>query len=102
MFTGIIEEIGKIEKIEKRGESAILEIACQKVLKDTRIGDSISVNGICLTVTKMDKNSYETDIMPETMKRSSLKDIQKGDLVNLERALKMEERLRRSYCFRAY
>ncbi len=102
MFTGIIEEIGKIEKIEKRGESAILGIACEKVLKDTKIGDSISVNGICLTVTNMSQNSYETDVMPETMKRSSLKDIKKGDLVNLERALKMEERLRRSYRFRTY
>lgn len=102
MFTGIVEEIGKIEKIEKKGESAILVIACHKVLNDTKIGDSISVNGICLTVTNINQNSYETDVMPETMKRSSLKDIRKGDFVNLERALKINERLRGSYCFRTY
>lgn len=102
MFTGIIEEIGKIEKIEKKGNSASLVITCDKVLNGTKIGDSIAVNGICLTVTKISKNGYETDVMPETMKRSSLKDIKKGDSVNLERALKMEERLRRSYRFRTY
>ena len=90
MFTGIIEEIGKIEKIEKKGKSATLVITCDKVSK---IGDSIAVNGICLTVTNINKNNYETDVMPETMKRSSLKDIKKGDAVNLERALKMDERL---------
>ena len=93
MFTGIIEEIGKIEKIEKKGKSATLVITCDKVLNGTKIGDSIAVNGICLTVTNINKNNYETDVMPETMKRSSLKDIKKGDAVNLERALKMDERL---------
>ena len=102
MFTGIIEEVGKIEKIEKKGKSATLTITCHKVLEDTRVGDSIAVNGICLTVTNINKNCYQTDIMPETMRRSSLENIRKGDPVNLERALKAEARLRRAYCFRTY
>ena len=102
MFTGIIEEIGKIKKIEKKGNSAVLSIECKKVLEETKIGDSIAVNGICLTVTKICENTYETDVMPETMKRSSLKDVQKNDYVNLERALKIEDRLRWTHCFRAY
>lgn len=93
MFTGIIEEVGKIEKIEKKGNSASITIKCNKVLEGTKIGDSIAVNGICLTVTNISKNSYETDVMPETMRRSSLDNIKKGDPVNLERALKLEKRL---------
>lgn len=102
MFTGIIEEVGKIKRMEKGGSSAILTIECNKVLEEVKIGDSIAVNGICLTVTNINENSYETDVMPETMKRSSLKDIKKDDYVNLERALKVQERLRRTCCFRTY
>lgn len=102
MFTGIIEEVGKIERIERKVKSAILTIACNKVLEDTKVGDSIAVNGICLTVTNINKNSYETDVMPETMRRSSLENIRKGDSVNLERALKLEERLRWTLRFRTY
>lgn len=102
MFTGIIEEVGKIEKIDQKGKSAKLTITCNKVLEETKIGDSIAVNGICLTVTNINKNGYETDVMPETLRRSSLEKVKKGDLVNLERALKIEQRLRRSYGFRSY
>ncbi len=93
MFTGIIEEVGKIENISILGNSAKLKVNCQNVLEGTKIGDSISLNGICLTVTKIDKNSYETDVMPETMNRSSLKALKKNDYVNLERALKVDGRL---------
>lgn len=102
MFTGIIEEVGKVKSIAKKGKSAILTIACKKVLNGTKIGDSIAVNGICLTVIQIYENAYETDVMPETMKRSSLNNIQKDDYVNLERALKLEDRLRRTHCFRTY
>lgn len=102
MFTGIIEEVGRIKKLEKNGNSAILEIQCSEVLNETKVGDSIAVNGVCLTVTNISKNSYETDIMPETMNRSSLKNIREGALVNLERALKINERFRRTYRFRTY
>ena len=102
MFTGIIEEMGQIERIEKKGNSAGITIKCNKVLEGTKVGDSIAVNGICLTVTNINKNSYETNVMPETMRRSSLENIKKGVPVNLERALKLEERIRRTLCFRTY
>lgn len=102
MFTGIIEEVGKIRKIEKRGNSQTLVIQCKQLLAGTKPGDSIAVNGICLTVTKINQDSYEVDVMPETVKRTSLKEIKKDDEVNLERAIKVEGRLRRAYCFRAY
>lgn len=92
MFTGIIEEIGKVNYIKTTGNSAILSIECEKVLKNTKIGDSIAVNGICLTVTKINENSYETDVMPETMKRSSLRNLRKNDYVNLERAMLVNSR----------
>ncbi len=102
MFTGIIEEVGQIERVEKRGNSASITIKCNKVLEGTKVGDSIAVNGICLTVTNIHKNSYETDVMPETMRRSSLEKIKKGDRINLERALKLEERIRWTHGFRTY
>lgn len=71
-------------------------------MSGTKVGDSISVNGICLTVTKINKNDYETDVMPETISRSSLKSIKKDDYVNLERALKVSSRLRWTYCIRTH
>lgn len=87
MFTGIIEEIGVVESIQKQGISASIQISCQKVLQGTRTGDSIAVNGICLTVTKIDKNGFWADVMTETMRRSSLSKIRAKDPVNLERAV---------------
>ena len=87
MFTGIIEEIGTIKKITTRGKSGIFEIAAEKVLEDTKIGDSIAVNGVCLTVTSMTKSSFTADVMPETLRRSSLYLISQGSSVNLERAM---------------
>lgn len=102
MFTGIIEEVGKIKKIEKKENSQTLVIQCQELLEGTKQGDSIAVNGICLTVTKINQDSYEVDVMPETVKRTSLKEVKKDDEVNLERAVKIEGRLRRTYCFWAY
>jgi len=102
MFTGIIEEVGKIVKIEKNKNSATLKIECNNVLNGSKIGDSISINGVCLTVTKLGQNFYETDVMPETIKRTSFNSIKVNDNVNLERALKLESRLGRSYCFRTY
>lgn len=87
MFTGIIEEIGTIKKITTRGKSGIFEIAAEKVLEDTKIGDSIAVNGVCLTVTSMTKSSFTADVMPETLRRSSLNLISQGSSVNLERAM---------------
>lgn len=93
MFTGIVEEIGVIESINNSSNSIELLIKANKVLKDTSLGDSIAVNGICLTVTNLYPNSFTCDVMPETIQRSSLSSIKKGSFVNLERALSLSTRL---------
>ncbi|MDD2401614.1 MAG: riboflavin synthase [Clostridia bacterium] len=93
MFTGLIEEIGKVESIIKGGKSAQLTIGASKVLENIKQGDSISTNGICLTVTTFTKTTFTVDIMPETMQRSNLNDLKYGSKVNLERALKLDDRL---------
>jgi len=93
MFTGIIEEIGKIKKIRQGSKSVSLTIEAAKVLNDTQIGDSISTNGVCLTVTHKDGMSFDVDVMSETLKRSNLYDLKINSLVNLERALTLQTRL---------
>ena len=93
MFTGIIEEIGKIKAVKRGGRSVVLEIEAKKVLEGTRIGDSIATNGVCLTVTSMESNLFSADVMPETMSRSNLGELRPGDQVNLERALCLNSRL---------
>lgn len=87
MFTGIIEEIGTVKQIKRGQNSAVLIIHAKKVLKDTRIGDSIAVNGICLTVTKLFSEGFSADIMHETLNRSSLTVLAHRSHVNLERAM---------------
>ena len=87
MFTGIVEEIGKIAGIQKGAKSAVLTIQADKVLEDVHIGDSIAVNGVCLTVTSFEKNTYTADVMNETLQRSSLGSLSVGSSVNLERAM---------------
>ena len=93
MFTGIIEEIGKIKNIQKKGNSLILEIATSKICEDVSIGDSIAVNGVCLTITKKNKNRLIFDVMSETLMKANLKNLKINDLVNLERSLKAGGRL---------
>lgn len=92
MFTGIIEEIGTLETIQRGTQSAVLGIACSKVLEGTKIGDSIAVNGVCLTVTAMSESGYTADVMPETLERSSLGALKKDSRVNLERAMAADGR----------
>ena len=92
MFTGIIEEIGSIEQIQKGVQSAVLSIQCKKVLEGTKIGDSIAVNGVCLTVTSMHANGYTADVMAETLRRTNLGTFRPGSRVNLERAMSAEGR----------
>ncbi len=92
MFTGIIEEIGTIRSIEYGSKSAVLHIQCKTVLQDTKVGDSIAVNGVCLTVTTMDGDGYTADVMAETLDRSSLGDLKRGSHVNLERAMPADGR----------
>ncbi|PJZ00983.1 riboflavin synthase [Bacillus vallismortis] len=87
MFTGIIEETGTIESMKKAGHSMTLTIKCSKILEDVHLGDSIAVNGICLTVTDFTKNQFTVDVMPETVKATSLNELSKGSKVNLERAM---------------
>ena len=89
MFTGIIEEVGALERLAG-GEIAI---RAKKVLEDVALGDSIAVNGICLTVTHFDAAHFTADVMPETVRRTSLAELKRGSRVNLERALTLRSRL---------
>ncbi|MCF6408290.1 riboflavin synthase [Pseudalkalibacillus salsuginis] len=87
MFTGIIEEIGKIQSVKESAEGYVVRIEARKVLEDVNLGDSISVNGICLTVTSFESSSFSVDVMPETLRHTNLKSLRTGDGVNLERAM---------------
>ncbi len=88
MFTGIIEELGKILEINSKE----ITIECVKVLEDAKLGDSIAVNGVCLTVTKIFGNYFSADISPETLRVTALGKLKIGNLVNLERAMKADGR----------
>jgi riboflavin synthase len=87
MFTGIIEELGVVANIKRSGESFVLTIDAKTILKDVHLGDSISVNGVCLTVTSFTTSQFTVDVMPETVKASSLQSLKRGAKVNLERAM---------------
>ncbi|MDD2509737.1 MAG: riboflavin synthase [Syntrophomonas sp.] len=93
MFTGLIEEVGNIKQIIRGKQSIQLKIEAEKVLSDVKIGDSIAVNGVCLTVTDFISTDFTCDLMPETMDKTSLKFLQSGSPVNLERALRLCDRL---------
>jgi riboflavin synthase len=87
MFTGIIEEIGSMRAIAMQGQAMILTIGAKRILEDVHLGDSISVNGVCLTVIKFDGSSITVDVMPETFRRTTLRKLHTGEPVNLERAM---------------
>lgn len=87
MFTGIIEEIGTVRRIERGAAGARLTITAKTVLEGTKLGDSIATNGVCLTVVSMTADSFSADVMAETLRRSSLGALQSGSPVNLERAM---------------
>ena len=87
MFTGIVEELGKVETIRQIGHTLKLTIQAKTIMPDIAIGDSIAVNGVCLTVTDFTTQTFTTDVMPETFQATSLQMLQKGSLVNLERAM---------------
>lgn len=93
MFTGIIEETGIVKEIVRRSRSIVLKVEAKSVLDDIRIGDSIAVNGVCLTAASFTNNSFTADVMPETMQRSNLGNMRAGSRVNLERALTLQSRL---------
>ncbi|MCA1320813.1 riboflavin synthase [Bacillus tianshenii] len=87
MFTGIIEEIGTIKQIIRGDKAIVLDITAKKVLEDVKLGDSIAVNGVCLTVTTFSVNRFTVDVMPETVNATSLSSLVAGSKVNLERAM---------------
>lgn len=87
MFTGLIEEIGLIDKVVSTNEGGQLIIQAKTIQEGSKLGDSIAVNGVCLTVTNLTKTSFTADVMPETLRRSNLGKLQKGSPVHLERAM---------------
>ncbi|MCR5507911.1 MAG: riboflavin synthase [Lachnospiraceae bacterium] len=92
MFTGIIEELGTVRELNIQGSSGSITIAARRVLEGTKTGDSIAVNGVCLTVTGIDSAGFTADVMPETFRRSSLSVLKRGNRVNLERAMAADGR----------
>jgi riboflavin synthase len=93
MFTGIIEEIGKIEKITPIAGGITLNLKAEKILEDIRVNDSVCIDGVCLTVTKSDKNSFWVDAVGATLDKSTFNRIRAGALVNLERSVRLSDRL---------
>lgn len=87
MFTGIIEEVGTVSRVQHSGNASFIEIQAKKVLEDVHLGDSIAVNGVCLTVTHFGGEVFRADVMNETLNRSSLGSLTSGSPVNLERAM---------------
>jgi riboflavin synthase len=93
MFTGIVEEVGIIKSITQGASSCQLTIGAKVVLQDVKTGDSINVNGICLTVTAFGPECFSADAMPETIRQTNFSALQPGSAVNLERALRLADRL---------
>jgi riboflavin synthase len=93
MFSGIVEELGKVIKISRSSNITLLEIKATQAQQEVKIGDSIAVNGACLTVIKKDTSSLSFEVIPETLKLTNLGDLKIKDKVNLERALKIGDRL---------
>lgn len=87
MFTGIIEEIGNLKKVQKGVASSVLTIQGNVIFNDLQLGDSVAVNGVCLTASKLSSNTFQADVMHETLNRSSLGKLHTGAFVNLERAM---------------
>lgn len=92
MFTGIIEEVGTVTAIQKGSTSSFIEIQADKVLSGTKVGDSIAVNGVCLTATVINGKTFRADVMNETLSRSSLGQLRPGSHVDLERAMAADGR----------
>lgn len=93
MFTGIVEELGTLERVQRGPVSAHLTIGATEVLTDVRLGDSIAVNGVCLTVTAFGGGHFTADVMGETLAKTNLGALRPGDRVNLERAMQLGDRL---------
>lgn len=92
MFTGIIEEIGTVKEFAKSGNSALIVVECNKILENSQTGESIAIDGVCQTVTKLDKGSFSAQVSSETLNVTTFSKLKKGDKVNLERALSINGR----------
>jgi riboflavin synthase len=92
MFTGIVEEVGHVAGLEREGDAAELAIRCREVVADVRLGDSIAVDGCCLTVTGWTDDGFTADLMAETLRATALGDLAVGTPVNLERAMRLDAR----------
>ena len=92
MFTGIVEELGIVNVIKKGVKSAQLSISAKKIFSDLKLGDSVATNGVCLTVTSINQNTFTADVMNETLVKSSLSELKAGSVVNLERAMHVNDR----------
>ncbi len=93
MFTGIVEELGKMVNLEMGADSGVITIEAEKVLENTGLGDSIAVNGVCLTARDFGSGTFSADVMPETLRKTNLGNLKRGSAVNLERALTLSARL---------
>ncbi|MBE0429489.1 MAG: riboflavin synthase [Thermoleophilia bacterium] len=93
MFTGIVEELGRLAELKMGADSGVITIEAGEVLKGTQLGDSIAVNGVCLTARSFGDGTFSADVMPETIRKSNLGNLKRGDVVNLERALTLSARL---------
>ena len=93
MFSGIVEESGRVEKIERKKNLLVLSVRAKKILKDSRIGDSIAVDGVCLTIARLKKGTMIFELMKETISHTTLKHCRVGSLLNLERSLKWGGRI---------
>ncbi|MGO4527591.1 riboflavin synthase [Paenibacillus sp. 2TAF8] len=87
MFTGLVEEVGQIRRIGRKGEALVLNIEASVIMDDLKIGDSVAVNGVCLTATTLEGGGFTADVMPETYRHTNLSQLQSGSRVNLERAM---------------
>ena len=93
MFTGLVAELGTVRGLKRVQNSYHLTVAARKVLDNLKIGDSVAVNGVCLTVVVLGSGEFTADVMPETVRLSNLRDLRSGDRVNLERTLRLMDGL---------
>lgn len=93
MFTGLVESVGKLEQRQLNSQGGTLRIACGELQEDLRLGDSVAVNGVCLTVTDFDSKGFTADVMADTLKSTTLGTLPLGTSLNLERALRLQDRL---------
>jgi len=93
MFTGIVEEMGTVRSLDTIGDAVVLSVSCTVAREGLSLGDSVSVNGTCLTVTRLDSQGFEVGLAVETLRRTTLADVQPGSHVNLERAVRVGDRM---------